>query len=123
MPAFPCSLFGNGCEEPLRHPAYANGGGVLLRELGATDIERIESVRAIGAALLIDGVVRSKRGGVIIENDRLVLVRLVVGAEVGNERRDFPTRTEQRSLKSLRSAHIAFKYSLLFPLSNTTKQK
>ena len=40
--------------------------------------------------LLIDGIVRAKGGGVVVENNRLVLMGLVVRAKVGNERRDFP---------------------------------
>ena len=39
--------------------------------------------------LLIDGIVRAEGGGVVVENDRLVLVGLIVSAKVGNERRDY----------------------------------
>ena len=39
--------------------------------------------------LLIDGVVRAEGGGVVVEDDRLVLMVLVVGAKVCNERGDF----------------------------------
>ena len=39
--------------------------------------------------LFIDGVVRAEGGGVVVEDDRLVLMVLVVGAKVRNERGDF----------------------------------
>ena len=39
--------------------------------------------------LFIDGVVRTEGGGVVAEDDRLVLMVLVVGAKVRNERGDF----------------------------------
>ena len=39
--------------------------------------------------LFIDGVVRSEGGGVVVEDDRLVLMVLVVGAKVRYERGDF----------------------------------
>ena len=39
--------------------------------------------------LFIDGVVRAEGGGVVVEDDRLVLMVLVVGAKIRNERGDF----------------------------------
>ena len=39
--------------------------------------------------LVVHGIVRAKGGGIIVVYDRLVWVWCVVGAEVGNERRDF----------------------------------
>ena len=39
--------------------------------------------------LFIDGVVRAEGGGVVVEDDRLVLMVLVVGAKVRYERGDF----------------------------------
>ena len=39
--------------------------------------------------LFIDGVVRTEGGGVVVEDDRLVLMVLVVGTKVRNERGDF----------------------------------
>ena len=39
--------------------------------------------------LFIDGVVRAEGGGVLVEDDRLVLMVLVVGTKVRYERGDF----------------------------------
>ena len=39
--------------------------------------------------LVVHGIVRAESGGIIVVDDRLVRVWCVVGAEVGNERRDF----------------------------------
>ena len=39
--------------------------------------------------LVVHGIVRAEGCGIIVVDDRLVRVRCVVGAEVGNERRDF----------------------------------
>ena len=39
--------------------------------------------------LIVHGIVRAEGGGIVIVDDRLVRVWCVVGAEVGNERRDF----------------------------------
>ena len=39
--------------------------------------------------LIVHGIVRAEGGGIIVVDDRLVWVWCVVGAEVGNERRDF----------------------------------
>ena len=39
--------------------------------------------------LIIHGIVRAESGGVIVVDDRLVRVWSVIGAEVGDERRDF----------------------------------
>ena len=39
--------------------------------------------------LVVYGIVRAEGGGIIVVDDRLVRMGCVVGAEVGNERRDF----------------------------------
>ena len=39
--------------------------------------------------LVVHGIVRAESGGIIVVDDRLVRVWCVVGAAVGNERRDF----------------------------------
>lgn len=39
--------------------------------------------------LVVHGIVRAEGGGIIVVDDRLVRVWCVVGAEVGDERRDF----------------------------------
>ena len=39
--------------------------------------------------LVVHGIVRAESGGIIVVDDRLVRMRGVVGAEVGDERRDF----------------------------------
>ena len=37
--------------------------------------------------LIVDGIVRAKGGGIVVEDDRVVGMRRVVRAEIGNERR------------------------------------
>ena len=39
--------------------------------------------------LVVYGIVRAEGGGIIVVDDRLVRMRSVIGAEVGDERRDF----------------------------------
>ena len=39
--------------------------------------------------LVVHGIVRAEGGGIIVVDDRLVRMRSVIGAEVGDERRDF----------------------------------
>ena len=39
--------------------------------------------------LVIHGIVRAKSSGIVVVDDRLVRMRSIVSAEVGNERRDF----------------------------------
>ena len=39
--------------------------------------------------LVVHGIVRAEGGGIIVVDDRLVRMRCVIGAEVGDERRDF----------------------------------
>ena len=39
--------------------------------------------------LVVHGVIGAKGGGIVIVDDRFVGMRSVVGAEVGNKRRDF----------------------------------
>ena len=39
--------------------------------------------------LVVHGVIGAKGGGIVVIDDRLVGMRSVVGAEVGDERRDF----------------------------------
>ena len=39
--------------------------------------------------LVVHSIVRAESGSIIVVDDRLVRMRCVVGAEVGNERRDF----------------------------------
>ena len=42
--------------------------------------------------LVVHGIVRAEGGGIIVVDDRLVWVWSVIGAEVGDERRDFQFR-------------------------------
>ena len=42
--------------------------------------------------LVVHGIVRAKGCGIIVVDDRLVRMRSVIGAEIGDERRDFQFR-------------------------------
>ena len=53
--------------------------------------------------LFIDGVVRAEGGGVVVEDDRLVLMVLVVGAKVRNERGDFALELGVERLDNIKS--------------------
>ena len=44
--------------------------------------------------LVVYGIVRAEGGGIIVVDDRLVRMRSVIGAEVGDERRDFALKLD-----------------------------
>ena len=54
--------------------------------------------------LVIHGIVRAESGGIIVVDDRLVWVWSVVGAEVGDERRDFALELHIERFKDVQAA-------------------
>ena len=49
--------------------------------------------------LIVDGIVRAKGSGIVVEDDRVVGMGRVVRAEVGNERRDFALKLDVKGFE------------------------
>ena len=58
--------------------------------------------------LVVHGIVRAKGCGIIVVDDHLVRVWSVIGAEIGDERRDFQFRYAPVTVGSGRAAYRSF---------------
>ena len=53
--------------------------------------------------LVVHGIVRAEGGGIIVVDDRLVWVWCVIGAEIGDERRDFALEFDVKGFEDVQS--------------------